>query len=81
MKTDARLALFNVRRLAFNLLFWTALFTFILGVRYYDIGNIAFINLPVQIPTSPGAPGRAILSAPGGGEGRAGHAACFQCGG
>jgi adenylate cyclase len=48
---SVRLALFSGRRLLFNLLFWTALFTFILGVRYYDIGNIAFINLPVQIPT------------------------------
>ena len=46
-----RLASFSLWRLLFNLLFWSALFTFILGVRYYDIGNIAFINLPVQIPT------------------------------
>jgi len=48
---SARLAAFSPWRLLFNLLFWTALFTFVLGVRYYDIGNIAFINLPVQIPT------------------------------
>lgn len=46
-----QLAAFSFWRLAFNLLFWCALFTFILGVRYYDIGNIAFINLPVHIPT------------------------------
>jgi len=51
-KENTRLGSFNYWRLAFNLLFWTALFTFVLGVRYYDIGNIAFINLPVQIPTS-----------------------------
>ncbi len=50
-KANVRLALFSVWRLLFNLLFWTALFTFVLGVRYYDIGNIAFIDLPVQIPT------------------------------
>lgn len=48
---NARLARFSGWRLLFNLLFWTALFTFVLGVRYYDIGNIAFIDLPVQIPT------------------------------
>ena len=48
---NARLASFSFWRLLFNLVFWTALFTFVLGVRYYDIGNIAFINLPVQIPT------------------------------
>lgn len=47
-----QLASFSLGRVLFNLLFWTALFTFILGVRYYDIGNIAFINLPVRIPTS-----------------------------
>lgn len=47
-----RLASFSFWRLLFNLGFWCALFTFILGVRYYDIGNIAFINLPVQIPTA-----------------------------
>ena len=51
-QTNLRLASFGVRRLLLNLLFWTALFTFMLGVRYYDIGSIAFINLPVQIPTS-----------------------------
>jgi len=50
VKTRVRLALFSAWRLLFNLLFWSALFTFVLGVRYYDIGNIAFIDLPVQIP-------------------------------
>lgn len=50
--TSSRLASFSAWRLLFNLLFWTALFTFVLAVRYYDIGNIAFINLPVQIPVS-----------------------------
>jgi adenylate cyclase len=47
-----RLASFSLWRLLFNLLFWSALFTFILGVRYYDIGNIAFVNLNVEIPVS-----------------------------
>lgn len=51
LKTSIRVARFSAWRLAFNLLFWTALFTFVLGVRYYDIGSIAFINLPVHIPT------------------------------
>ena len=41
-----------VTRLSFNLVFWCLLFIFILAIRYYDIGNIAFINLPVHIPTS-----------------------------
>ncbi len=45
-----QLTTFSFRRLLFNLLFWTALFTFILAVRYYDIGKIAFIDLPVEIP-------------------------------
>jgi len=49
---SSRLASFSVWRLLVNLLFWTALFTFVLAVRYYDIGSIAFINLPVQIPVS-----------------------------
>lgn len=48
--SQIQLTPFSFRRFLFNLLFWTALFTFILGVRYYDIGNIAFINLPVKIP-------------------------------
>lgn len=47
-----RLASFSPLRLLFNLLFWTALFTFVLAVRYYEIGSIAFIDLPVRIPTS-----------------------------
>lgn len=51
-KASPRLASFSVWRLLFNLLYWTALFTFVLAVRYYDIGSIAFINLPVQIPVS-----------------------------
>ncbi len=50
--TSSRLASFSFWRLLSNLLFWTALFTFVLAVRYYDIGSIAFINLPVQIPVS-----------------------------
>lgn len=41
----------NIRRFVFNLIFWICVFTFILGVRYYDIGNIAFLNIPVEIPT------------------------------
>lgn len=49
-RSSTRLATFSFARLALNLLFWTALFTFVLGVRYYDIGSIAFINLPVEIP-------------------------------
>src|SRR6185436_11432028 len=49
---SSRLASFSVWRLLVNLLFWTALFTFVLAVRYYDIGSIAFINLPVEIPVS-----------------------------
>jgi adenylate cyclase len=48
----SRLASFSLWRLLFNLFFWTALFTYVLAVRYYDIGSIAFINLPVQIPVS-----------------------------
>ncbi|MDN5212438.1 adenylate/guanylate cyclase domain-containing protein [Fulvivirgaceae bacterium BMA12] len=40
------------KRLLFNLIFWCLVFIFILAVRYYDIGKIAFINLPVHIPTS-----------------------------
>lgn len=36
--------------LGFNLLFWTALFTLILAIRYYDIGNIAFLQMDVHIP-------------------------------
>ena len=50
--TSSRLASFSFWRLLFNLLYWTALFTFVLAVRYYDIGSIAFINLPVHIPVS-----------------------------
>lgn len=34
----------------FNILFWIILFTFILAVRYYDIGNIAFIQQEINIP-------------------------------
>ncbi len=34
------------------MLFWIGLFTFILGVRYHDIGSMAFIDLPVRIPAS-----------------------------
>lgn len=45
----------SIRQLLFRLLgnfaFWTIIFTTVLGIRYYDIGNIAFINLPVHIPT------------------------------
>lgn len=41
-----------ITRLSFNLVFWCLLFIFILAVRYYDIGKIAFINLPVHIPIS-----------------------------
>jgi adenylate cyclase len=51
-KASSRLASFSLWRLLSNLLFWTALFTFVLAVRYYDIGSIAFINLPVEIPVS-----------------------------
>ena len=40
----------HARRFVFNLVFWIGVFTFILGVRYYDIGNIAFLNVPVEIP-------------------------------
>lgn len=40
VKTSVRLTLFSAWRLLFNLLFWSALFTFVLGVRYYDIGDI-----------------------------------------
>jgi adenylate cyclase len=49
---SSRLASFSWWRLLSNLLYWTALFTFVLAVRYYDIGSIAFINLPVHIPVS-----------------------------
>jgi adenylate cyclase len=36
--------------LAFNVFFWVVLFTFILAVRYYDIGNIAFVQKDIDIP-------------------------------
>ena len=35
---------------AFNVIFWILLFMFILAVRYYDIGNIAFVNQDIDIP-------------------------------
>ena len=41
----------HLQRFVFNLIFWICTFTFILGVRYYDIGNIAFLNFPVEIPS------------------------------
>ena len=34
-----------------NILFWVFLFMFILAVRYHDIGNIAFVQLDITIPS------------------------------
>ena len=34
----------------FNIVFWILLFMFILAVRYYDIGNIAFVQQDIHIP-------------------------------
>ncbi len=36
-------------RIIFNLVFWIGAFTYILAVRYYEIGSIAFLNLPIEI--------------------------------
>ncbi|MDN5204704.1 adenylate/guanylate cyclase domain-containing protein [Fulvivirgaceae bacterium BMA10] len=46
-----RLSKLKLNRLLFNILFWSFVFAFVLGIRYYDIGNIAFIQLPVEIPS------------------------------
>ena len=34
----------NTLGFVFNIIFWVFLFVFILAIRYYEIGNIAFIN-------------------------------------
>ena len=36
----------------FNLVFWILLFTFILAVRWYDIGNSIYVNQDIDIPNS-----------------------------
>jgi hypothetical protein len=33
-----------------NIIFWILLFMFILAIRYYDIGNIAFVQKDIDIP-------------------------------
>jgi len=47
MKSSTKTLLWHM---AFNVLFWVTLFTFILAVRYYDIGNIAFVQMDIDIP-------------------------------
>ena len=35
---------------SFNVIFWIGLFMLVLAIRYYDIGNIAFVQMDIHIP-------------------------------